>query len=135
MRFSANTTVGEIADAWLSTVARHLGIILVNPGAKVRAPKGQPKTGTVLAPDDVARLLDATGTHRYSPVVALLFTSGLRVSEALGLSWDDVDLDEGVAIVRRCVMYSAATGKAFGPHPRRRELSAPTSLLLGQCRN
>ncbi len=179
-RFDSNTTVAELAAAWLSTVARHrmrvttfeetskrlgrlgtllavpvvdlttesltqwqselldrfaprtvvgtrtsvnqllkwateLGIVSVNPVAKVRPPKVQPKPGTVLAPADVARLLDSTGMHRYGPVVALLFTSGLRVSEALGLSWDDVDLDDGVATVRRCVMYSSATGKAFGP--------------------
>lgn len=38
--------------------------------------------------------------------MAILFTSGLRASEVLGLSWDDLDLDAGTARVRRAVTYS-----------------------------
>ncbi len=95
--------------------AVELGVIDKNPIIKVRPAKVVPKTGFVLSVDDVARLLAATETHRYGPVVALLFTSGLRVSEALGLSWDDVDLDEATAMVRRCATYTVSTGKSLGP--------------------
>lgn len=112
-RLAPRTVVGTRTSVnQLLKWAVELEVIALNPITKVRAPKVATKTGNVLAPADVARLLEATESHRYGPVDALLFTSGLRVSEALGLSWDDVNAENGR---RRFVMYSAATGKAFGP--------------------
>ena len=39
---------------------------------------------------------------------AILFTTGLRISEVLGLSWEDIDLDAGTARVRRAVTAAKA---------------------------
>lgn len=74
--------------------AVELGVIGVNPIAKVRPPKVATRPGNVLAPDDVGRLLEAP---------------------SVGFSWDDIDVENGTAAVRRCVMYSSNTGKSFGP--------------------
>ena len=60
-------------------------------------------------------MLEATDTHRYGLVVRVLFTTGLRVSEALGLSWDDLDVGLGTATVRRAVTYSTLHGTTLGP--------------------
>ena len=47
----------------------------------------------------MAALLDAA-TGRYHTLIALLLFSGLRISEALGLVWRDVDLTSGHLRVR-----------------------------------
>lgn len=46
------------------------------------------------------------GRNSLDAAVAILFTSGFRVSEVLGLAWDDLDLDAGTATVRRGSTYT-----------------------------
>lgn len=52
---------------------------------------------------------------RLGVAVALLFIQGWRVSEVLGLAWGDVDLDSGVAEVRRGCAYADGVGMVLGP--------------------
>jgi integrase len=59
--------------------------------------------GQALEVDEVAALLDATPEY-WKPLVALLATSGLRISEALGLRRRDLDLADGAATVRQTVV-------------------------------
>jgi integrase len=47
--------------------------------------------------------------------VALLFLQGWRVSEVLGLAWEDVDLDACTALVRRASVYVDGAGQRLGP--------------------
>jgi integrase len=53
--------------------------------------------------------------HRLGAAVALLFLQGWRVSEVLGLAWEDVDLDAGTALVRRASVYVDGRGQQLGP--------------------
>jgi integrase len=46
--------------------------------------------------------------------VTLLFCQGWRVSEVLGLAWDDLDLDAGTARIRRAATHSALVGVTLG---------------------
>ena len=95
--------------------ARELNLITVNPVERLKPPKVVKQAGRTLALDEVRSLLEATDSHRYGLVVRVLFTTGLRVSEALGLSWDDLDTSLGTATVRRAVTYSTAEGTTLGP--------------------
>jgi integrase len=59
------------------------------------------------SPDDVARLLQATGQLRprlraatYEALFGLIAASGIRLGEAIGLDRDGVDLTEGVLTIR-----------------------------------
>ena len=47
--------------------------------------------------------------------MALLFLQGWRISEVLGLAWEDVDLDAGTAHVRRASVYVDGRGQQLGP--------------------
>ena len=47
--------------------------------------------------------------------MALLFLQGWRVSEVLGLAWEDIDLDAGTARVRRASVYVDGRGQQLGP--------------------
>jgi len=61
----------------------------------------QPKT-KALSEAELRRLLFALD-HEWRPLVELLATTGLRISEALGLRWGDLDLEQRRLRVRRRV--------------------------------
>jgi integrase len=78
------------------------GWIADNPVAKLEADERPHPTGRrqrVLGRDEISRLLAAC-LPRYRPLLATALYSGLRISELLGLVWDDVDLVAGVIHVR-----------------------------------
>jgi integrase len=54
----------------------------------------------VLERDEIAKLI-AAAPARYRPLIATVAFTGLRISEALGLVWEDVDFEAGVVRVRR----------------------------------
>ena len=54
-----------------------------------------------LAAADVLRVLQAASPTRYSAILTLIATTGLRKGEALGLLWEDVDLERGTLRVRK----------------------------------
>jgi integrase len=83
------------------------GRIARNPALGVK-PGSRPEAsfdggGRALEVDEVMALLDATPDY-WKPLVALLATSGLRISEALGLRRRDLDLADGTATVRQTVV-------------------------------
>ncbi len=58
--------------------------------------------------------LSAARGDRFEALHVLAVTAGLRISELLGLKWDDVDLERGVLHVRR-TFSSAKSGPTFTP--------------------
>ncbi len=114
-RFAATTVSDTRTTArQVFASAQELNLIRVNPVERLKAPKVVKKTGRTLTVHEVRSLLEATDNHRYGLVVRILFTTGLRVSEALGLSWDDLDARSGTVTVRRAVTYSTANGTTLG---------------------
>jgi integrase len=71
------------------------GLLARNPAAAVRRPGIEQAGAKYLPSGDVLKLLRAAEASRYYPVLALIATTGLRRGEALGLSWDKLDLDAG----------------------------------------
>ena len=51
------------------------------------------KVGRTLTPEQARDLLEAAEEHRLGALFILMLTLGLRRGEALGLSWDDLDLE------------------------------------------
>jgi integrase len=76
-------------------------IIRSNPAAEVKPPKNRKRDMDVLAPEQVKRLLETVRGSRWEAVFILGATCGLRIGEALGLRYEDVDLVEGTVTVRR----------------------------------
>lgn len=76
-------------------------LIADDVAAPVKAPKGASTLPDVLSVDEVARLLDAVPVEGDDPVMlrdrALLefmYATGARVSEAVGVNFDDLDLQD-----------------------------------------
>ena len=103
-------TLAQVLDQ-----AVELGLTGSNPVRRVKRPKVPPSTARALSVNETHRLVSAASADRYAAVVALLFLQGWRVSEALGLAWEDIDLEAGVATVRRACIYVDHQGPALGP--------------------
>lgn len=94
---SEKTIAGVLAT--LQSVVRFAirnGWIVENPVEKLEAgERPRPvRRQRVLGRDEVARLLAACAP-RYRPLIATGLYTGLRISELLGLIWDDIDLAAG----------------------------------------
>ena len=80
------------------------GLIKSNPAKEVPSPKVPKRVPKFLTVDEVFALLDSPSTNdalgrRDKGILELLYASGLRVSELVGLNLPDVDLKEGTVRV------------------------------------
>jgi integrase len=92
-----------------------MGVLAGNPVRAVKPVRVPDPGGIALEPDQTRALLAAVSDHRLAAAVALLFLQGWRVSEVLGLAWEDLDLDAGTAQVRRASAYVDGRGQQLGP--------------------
>ena len=92
-----------------------VGLIPSNPFNLVRAPQGKRvSAGRALSTNEAKALITAAQSLRLGAAVTLLFVQGWRVSEVLGLAWDDLDLDAGTAQIRRGAAYTPSVGTVLG---------------------
>lgn len=94
---------------------------------KVALPRRRPnkvlRSREYLTPDEVARLVasaGASGRHRArdGALLTLMYRHGLRVSEAIALRWEQVDLKAGLLHVNRLKNGVASTHPLRGPELR-----------------
>ncbi len=75
-----------------------------NPALGVKAPKAGRKLPATLDPDMLDQLLsfptDTPIAVRDKALLELFYSSGLRLSEVAGLTWDQLDLGSGMVTVR-----------------------------------
>lgn len=114
---SAGTVSGKPAAA--SSIARASAAIrsfhtfvsatspdIHNPAARITSPKQGSHLPKALSVEQVNALLDAARVGddvtslRDSALLELLYATGARVSEAVGLALDDLDLDEELPVIR-----------------------------------
>ena len=81
------------------TVLTHLfesavrnGLLRQNPLQHIKRPKQAKQEVRFLSDPEMSTLMEELAKSRYLPVAQLILQTGLRRGEALGLSWDDVDL-------------------------------------------
>jgi integrase len=83
--------------------AEDKGYIALNPVKKVRIPVNKGKEIEPLAIEEVKRLLETYEGTYLSARLHIALLAGLRQGEALGLRWQDVDLDSATLEVRNQV--------------------------------
>jgi integrase len=90
---SSRQHIHDFFNASLKRALR-LGLIDRNPMEAVDRPRGgritQPRA---LSAEEVQRLLDAAKEERYRDALYLIVTVGLRIGEAVGLLWSDLEED------------------------------------------
>jgi integrase len=98
-------TTAVIALAALSLICRYAvrrGWLADNPATKLEPgekPHWTPRPVAILEGDELAQVLDQAGNSR--PLFAFLAYTGLRIGEALGLTWADIDFDAELIRVHR----------------------------------
>jgi integrase len=60
--------------------------------------------------NQVQRLFEVTEDHRLHALWVLLATTGLRISEVLGLQWDAIDRTTGAVIIRQAMQPQKGKG-------------------------
>jgi len=115
----------------LKTALRHavkIGLIANNPIDRVTPPKPPRKEMRPLTPEEVELFLESTRDDRLHALWVLLVTTGMRVGEATGLHWPDVDLDAATLHIRKTVKWVKGQGHVIGDvktaHSRRRIILA-----------
>lgn len=76
------------------------GLLSTNPAAKVKRPGVARQEAKHMPAEVVQKVLHAAAVSRYYVALVLIASTGLRKGEALGLSWERVDLDAGTLAVR-----------------------------------
>ena len=103
---------------------RREGLVDSDPAAMAVAPKREHKVPAHLSVDEMSRLLEAPDTsmplgRRDRAMLELLYASGLRLSELVGLDMEDVNLHERIVRVagkggkERLVPFNTSTQKAL----------------------
>ncbi|MFC1575901.1 site-specific tyrosine recombinase XerD [Gemmatimonadota bacterium] len=80
------------------------GVLEADPSERLEAPKAWRKLPDVLSVDEVGRILDAPNPDhplywRDRGILEVLYATGMRVSELVGLRLTDLELEEGVCTV------------------------------------
>ena len=102
-----------LRDIFREAVANKL--VKDNPMAEVKRPAREHTEASFLSPADATTLLAVLGEDpRLEALVRLMLLTGMRSGEALGLSWELVDLDAGKLYVRQTLNRTSA-GLALGP--------------------
>jgi len=113
-------TVKNIWSA-LSSVLRTAvdwGYIKENPAHGVRLPARQPKAAVFLpGPEQVAQILQQLPEPSYT-LMLLLVGTGLRVGEAIGLRWEDIDLNRKNLTVRRDIWHGQVNSPKYAASER-----------------
>jgi integrase len=91
-------------------VAVRWQLIAVNPATLVDAPKAAQHEITPLTAAEARRLIQAAEGDRMQARWLVGLALGLRQGEALGLSWEDVDLDARLLRVRRALQRRRGGG-------------------------
>ena len=79
--------------------AMRWNLILSNPADSVDLPRQDRRQIAVLNVEQARTFVRAISGHPYGPLFALALTTGMRPSEYLGLTWNDLDLDRGTVSV------------------------------------
>lgn len=82
-------------------VAVRNDLIVKNPMDGVQLPKHKEKQVRALTVEEEARFLEAAKNNQYYMAFVVLLDTGLRCGELLALTWDDIDLKNGMLYVSK----------------------------------
>ncbi len=123
-----------VAVRGLHKFAVREGLVDLDPAREVRPPAAPRRLPKALPVDDVLRLLDTPGVDGAGPLrdralLEVLYSTGARISEAVGLDLDDIDAHERTVLLdgkggkQRLVPVLPAIAEALAeyldacPHP------------------
>ncbi len=91
------------------------GLVTRNVAKLVQPPKQVPRQGIALTGEQVQTLLRVTSEDDFHALWAVLFGSGVRLGEALGLRWPDVDTKAHTLTITGSMRHQDARTRGSGP--------------------
>ncbi|GMA62217.1 site-specific integrase [Alicyclobacillus fastidiosus] len=95
------------------------GLVSRNVSDLVDVPRAQRREMRPLNPNEVQRFFETARDDRYYAYFVLLVDAGLRPGEALALTWDDIDLKNGIVHVTKAM--STGKSKRYFGEPKTRK--------------
>lgn len=88
------------------------GYITINENSKIEKPKVRKKEIECYSPEEVTELIQVLKKEslKYQAVILLALDSGIRRGELTGLTWEDVDFNNGVINVNKVTQYTKERG-------------------------
>jgi integrase len=77
------------------SAAQRLQLVTINAAELVKVPKPQQRASVTLDFEQAKTFLKAANDHRLGSLFSVALACGLRLGEATGLLWSDVDLETG----------------------------------------
>jgi integrase len=110
--------------------AQRLQLVSINAATLVKVPKPAKRAIASLSLNQAAAFLKAAQKHRLGALFSVALACGVRLGEATGLSWDDVNLESGEVRVRRQLQR---VGKRLVLQDLKTEKSRRTLILPDEC--
>ena len=110
---SIQATHGRLHQALRRAVEWEL--IPRDPSASVHPPRPERPRHEPMTEAQITALLTANRSDRLYPLWALMLSTGVRVGEALGLRWSDLDEDRMTIRVEQQAIWKKGEGITFGP--------------------
>ena len=85
--------------------ARRMQLVTINAAALVRVPAPNRRAIQPLTVDQAIAFQRVAATQRLGPLFSVGLACGLRLGEATGLRWDDIDLETGEIRIRRQLQW------------------------------
>lgn len=95
--------------------AARVGLIQQNPVSRATLPKKERHKITILSDEDISRVLAACDRTEYAELFRFLAFTGVRISEALGLTWDRIDFEHGFITIDRQLTPIDTSTVTFSP--------------------
>lgn len=107
------------------------GLMSRNPCDAVDAPSPEEYKPTIYTEEQYAALLDALRGHRMEAIILLAGMCGLRRGELLGLTWEDIDLDNSMVRVKRTIVPTSEGVITKDPKSKTstRDVAIPSSII------
>lgn len=112
-KLSANTIRHHhVLLSSILTTAVHWQVIESNPVRRVKSPSGSPADFNFYDEDDLVKLFIALQEEplKYQAIVNLVLDTGLRLSETMGINWNNIDFDTKMLNVDHQRQYIAGYG-------------------------
>ncbi|MHB8703422.1 MAG: tyrosine-type recombinase/integrase [Candidatus Tyrphobacter sp.] len=107
--------------------AERLDLVARNMARRVTPPSPNPSAARALSSEEAATLLAATEGERWHPFFVFALSTGMRRGEIAGLTWDAIDTERGVAVVRQAIATDRKGGFVFKSTKTGRERTVPLS--------
>lgn len=110
-------TIGHVRETLRSALSDALkwGLVARNVATLVDPARATRHELRPLGLDEAKAFLTASQSHRLHALYSVVLAVGLRQGEALGLHWDDVDLERGQIRVGQASSEFAASSPTLSP--------------------